>query len=36
METESLKKYVEKSNEKLLKAVEVEDILADGKTNKEI
>ena len=36
METESLKKYVEKSNERLLKAVEGEDILGDGKTKKEI
>ena len=36
METESLKKYVENSNERLLKAVEDEGILGDGKTKKEI
>ena len=36
METESLKKYVENSNERLLKAVEGEGILGDGKTKKEI
>ena len=36
METESLEKYVENSNERLLKAVEGEAILGDGKTKKEI
>lgn len=33
---QSLKKYVESSNEGLLKAVEKEGILGDGKTKKEI
>ena len=32
---QSLKKYVESSNEGLLKAVEKEGILGDGKTKKE-
>ena len=36
METESLKKYAENSNERLLKAVEGEGILGDGKTKKKI
>ena len=36
METESLKKYVENSNERLLKAVDGEGILGDGKIKKEI
>ena len=36
METESLKRYVEKSNKRLLKAIEGEGILGDGGTKKEI
>ena len=36
IETESLKKYVENSNERLLKAAEGEGIQGDGKTKKEI
>lgn len=36
METEGLKKYVGNSNERLLKAVDSEGILGDGKTKKEI
>ena len=36
METMSLKVYVEKDNERLLKAEEGEEILRDGKTQKEI
>ena len=36
IETVNLKKYVENSNERLLKTVEGEGILGDGKTKKEI
>lgn len=36
METEGLKKYVGNSNERLLKAVDSERILGDGKMKKEI
>lgn len=36
MEPDSLKKYVETSNERLLKAVEGERVLGDEKTKKEI
>ena len=36
IETEIRKKYVEKCNERLLKAVEGDGILGDGKTKKEI
>ena len=36
LETESLKKYVENNNKRLLKVVEGEGILGDGKTRKEI
>ena len=36
METEGLKKYLGNSNERLLKAVDSERILGDGKTKKEI
>ena len=36
VETESLKKYVENSNERPLKTVEGEGILGDGKTKKKI
>ena len=36
VETESLKKYVENSNERPLKTVEDEGILGDGKTKKKI
>ena len=36
METMSLKVYVEKDNERLLKREEGEEILRDGKTQKEI
>ena len=36
METESLKRYVENSDKRLLKAIEGEGILGDGRTKKEI